>query len=241
MAAILSLTGRIGSGRTVLGRVETCIPLSQSAVEIHIDPGPDWPGHRSGQFARFTFDSREGAHPFTIASGWTGERRLVIAVKALGDFTTTMVQRLAPGAPVRIEGPFGQFDFSDGERDQVWIAGGVGLTPFLARMETLALENRQKHEPSPSVTLFFSTQNAAPALVERIQAVAEAADIRLRIIDTGKNPLFKPEDIPAEVPDWSDASYWFCGPPGMGDAVFGYLAGRGIPKARLHREAFQFR
>jgi len=40
--------------------------------------------------------------------------------------------------PVTVEGPYGCFDFEDNHPRQIWVAGGIGITPFVARMKYLA-------------------------------------------------------------------------------------------------------
>nr|WP_246253992.1 hypothetical protein [Comamonas jiangduensis] len=90
-----------------------------------------------------SFEGLEGPHPFTIASAPDGYARtddgrqlLRLVIKPLGDYTQTLHARLQPGQTVRIEGPYGHFDGQGAARRvQVWIAGGVGITPFLALLQ----------------------------------------------------------------------------------------------------------
>ena len=42
------------------------------------------------------------------------------------------------GQPVTVEGPYGRFTFDDGAERQIWIGGGIGIAPFVARMKALA-------------------------------------------------------------------------------------------------------
>ena len=45
----------------------------------------------------------------------------------------------------------------------------------------------------------------------------------------------------ATVPDWTDASVWFCGPPAFGEAVRNDLVAHGLDRADFHQELFQMR
>jgi len=46
---------------------------------------------------------------------------------------------LHPGARARLEGPFGAFvRHGDPARPQTWIAGGIGITPFLSWARSLS-------------------------------------------------------------------------------------------------------
>ena len=89
---------------------------------------------RAGQFlfVRFPGDKTlNESHPFTI-SGAPSEDVLRLTVKASGDFTRTLFRNLGAGAEATVEGAYGLFDYKTGGPKQIWIAGGIGLTPFLA-------------------------------------------------------------------------------------------------------------
>ena len=46
-------------------------------------------------------------------------------------------QCLKPGDPVVLEGPYGTFTLDRAQSQQIWISGGIGLTPFVAWLEDL--------------------------------------------------------------------------------------------------------
>src|SRR6266540_1938362 len=46
-------------------------------------------------------------------------------------------RRLAAGTPARVAGTFGGFDYRSGGREQIWIAGGIGVTPFVSWIRSL--------------------------------------------------------------------------------------------------------
>jgi predicted ferric reductase len=75
-------------------------------------------------------------HPFSITSA-PAEQNLRITVKAVGDYTSAL-RRLEPGAEAVVEGPFGSFSNEGLSQDmQLWIAGGIGVTPFLSMARSL--------------------------------------------------------------------------------------------------------
>ena len=119
---------------------------------------------------RFTIDAdgfRE-AHPFTISSG-AREGRLRFTMKALGDYTRRVRESLAEGAKA-IEGPYGRFNPLRGEARQVWVAGGIGITPFLSVLRSM--------EPGhgKTVRLCYCVRTAAEALfLEELVACAGVA------------------------------------------------------------------
>lgn len=237
VAALLSITGWIGTRRRTCGEISEVRPIGLGVLEVHARLSADWKGHQSGQFALVTFDTREGGHPFTIASGWQGDGHVRFAIKSLGDYTQTLPGRLRAGDPIIVEGPYGRFDFTAEQSRQLWIAGGIGLTPFVARLETLAAANTSH----PPVDLFYSTRQADPDIVARLNTVADAAGVCLHVLDSSRGESLSVERLIAEVPAWADASIWFCGPTGFGHAIRDGLIARGLASSAFHQEALEFR
>jgi predicted ferric reductase len=229
------LGGRLGVGRHPY-RVAEVRRLDDDAVEIVMAPVARPLVFQAGQFLYATFDQdgipRE-SHPFTIASAPGGELRL--AVKRLGDFTGRLMQ-LRPGARAQLEGPFGSFCLNDDTgHSQTWIAGGIGITPFLSWARSL--------DGSIAVDLYYCTPGAEQA--HFIQELYEIADRypRFRVIPIRKSSLgrLSVEDIEAVNPKVSNGHVLICGPPVMIDNMRTGFAARGIPQDRIHTECFDFR
>jgi predicted ferric reductase len=64
--------------------------------------------------------------------------RLTLVTKELGDYRRRLPETLHIGRPVRVEGPYGCFTFDENRPRRIWIGGGIGITPFIARMKELA-------------------------------------------------------------------------------------------------------
>lgn len=245
VAAFLVLLRRVGAGRKVRGRI-TALHYYPGvmALESEIAVPRGWPGHKPGQFAFATSDRSEGAHPYTIASAWRDEdRRITFVTKELGDHTSLLRERLEVGQEVNIEGPYGCFDFDDGMPRQIWIGGGIGITPFIAGMKHAAMERRDHPDrPRPVIDLFHTTKDHDQTAIDKLTSDAEAAGIRLHVLIDARDGLLTGEQICAEVPDWREASIWFCGPTGFANALRRDFAARGMPVAeRFHQELFEMR
>lgn len=74
-------------------------------------------------------------HPFSIASSPTQSGRISLTIKESGDFTSR-IGRVRPGGQATVHGPFGQFSHTlhAGEGDLVFVAAGVGITPFMSML-----------------------------------------------------------------------------------------------------------
>ena len=112
--------------------------------------------HHPGQFAFVQFSApglADEVHPFTISQAPNDARALRFTVRDLGDFTGQLDAALSTGATVRVAGPFGHFRLLTRNRaPQVWIASGVGITPFVAWAQALPDDGA---EP---VHLFYSAR-----------------------------------------------------------------------------------
>lgn len=103
-------------------------------MELMLSPLATPIRYKPGQFLFIRFPGVKGLswqHPFSI-SGTTLSNNLRLSIKALGDHTRRMHRLLEPGTKVEIEGAFGRFSYTSGGKRQLWIAGGIGITPFLS-------------------------------------------------------------------------------------------------------------
>ncbi|THK36205.1 ferric reductase [Ensifer sp. MPMI2T] len=243
--SVTVLLRRVGAGRQVHGKIASLQYYpGVRALEAEIDVPQGWPGRRPGQFAFAMSDRSEGAHPYTIASAWNDKsRRITFVAKELGDHTSRLREKLQVGQEVRIEGPYGCFDFDNGQARQIWIGGGIGITPFIAGMKHLAQE-RDVHpdQPYPLVDLFHTTAEYDATAIDKLKADALAAGIRLHVLIDARDGLLTGERIRDAVPEWREASIWFCGPAGFGEALRNDFAAQGMPvEERFHQELFAMR
>ena len=236
--AVISLRGLIGSKRRHAGRVVRAESGGAGVLEVTVDPGRDWPGHEAGQFALLTFDRAEGAHPFTIVSEWHPGAPLRFAIKALGDYTATLPGRLKAGDAATVEGPYGRFEFGDASEPQVWIAGGVGVASFMARLEALAASG----DGSPrNIHFFYSVHNAQEASFPKgLEALCRRAGVTLHLRVTPRDGRLSADEIGRFVQ--KARGVWFCGPARWAETLRSALVrDHGLAPERFHRELFEFR
>lgn len=241
IAALLSLSNRIGRQRQYPARIEAVRRHDGDLLEITCRPQSGWPGHKAGQFLFAHFgQAAEGAHPFTIASAWQPQDgTLTLAIKALGDYTAKLPELVKPGQTINLEGPYGQFDFvsrmgNGDDQPQVWIAGGIGVTPFLAK-----LGERAANPPAHADTDFFYCTPRASDFPDRLDLLCQQAGVRLHRRLTDQDGLLDPAEIQACLKP--GCSVWFCGPAQWGKSLANKLIGQGLPDSAFHREAFEFR
>ncbi|HRP25974.1 MAG TPA: ferric reductase-like transmembrane domain-containing protein [Thauera sp.] len=240
-ASVLALAGRIGQGRRVGGVVESVCEPGAGVTEVTCRLDAGWRGHRPGQFAFATFDRFEGAHPFTIASADRGDRRITFEIKALGDYTRGLAHRVQAGQSVQVEGPYGRFNLptGPGARDQVWIAGGIGVTPFLAWLEALQTTPDQ----APEADLYYCVRDRdSDPFVARLEALcAPLPSLRLQVISSARNERLSAAALGNRTRAGAVTEVWFCGPQGLADSLRKGLGKMAAARFRFHQEAFEMR
>jgi predicted ferric reductase len=121
----------------------------------------------------------------------------------------------------------------------VWVAAGVGVTPFLALLEARQPGlTTQGRDPAP-VHMHYCTRDARrDPLLPRLHDLCTQAQppVQLTVHSEAQGQRLTPQDLQA-VPGPLDI--WFCGPPGLGDALHQHA--RGPSRWRLHRESFAMR
>lgn len=205
-------------------------------IEVDILIKGRWNGHKAGQFAFVTFNEKEGAHPFTITSDWKDDGRMQFVIKELGDYTKTLHESLKVGDAVKLEGPYGQFNFSSNKPRQIWIGGGIGITPFIARMKRLA-----KHPDGKIIVLFHTTTEFDEGAINKLRDDAQKAKVELHVLVDSRDGLLNAERICQAVPKWQASDIWFCGPAGFGRDLRRDFCNRGINPDDFHQELFDMR
>ncbi len=213
--------------------------LEQTGGALAITMAPKSRGLRPhpGQFGilRFTGARKSEPHPFSF-SQIAPDGTLRVTAKALGDFTSGLSGALKVGQEVRIQGPFGRFRLS-GKGPEVWIAGGIGITPFLAWAEALEANADPAH-------LFYCvrSQNDAPHLAE-IQAIADGKpNLSLHVFASSDGARLTAATLAETVgSDLGNAKVSFCGPLSLRAALPKDLQRYGVTARSFHYEEFEFR
>ncbi|MDF2752375.1 MAG: hypothetical protein K0S82_758 [Gaiellaceae bacterium] len=242
-------------------RVKAVNRLDDSVTEIVMEPVGQPLAHAAGQFLFVNFRSlaladalhplelslrrqvfavRPGEvanqfHPFSITSA-PSEASLRITVKAVGDYTRAL-RELEPGAEAVVEGPYGSFshDGAGGAR-QIWLAGGIGVTPFLSMARSLDTEG------GPTIDFYYCVEHEDEAhFLDELQAVAaRRADFRVVVVPRDRDGFLTAERLQKELGDLAAAHALICGPPAMITSLTSQLVERGMPPDHVHAEEFGF-
>lgn len=211
--------------------------LDESITEVTLEPVAAPMGFSPGQFVFVTFYGSalpQEAHPFSMTSG-AGERDLKLVIKRLGDYTARL-KLLEPGTRAKVEGPYGGLSHTRiPNLRQIWIAGGIGITPFLSMARSLDASGYQ-------IDLFYATETREQAhFLDELYAIADR-DPRVRVVSVRKDNLgrINAEDVCGTTRDLVHKDILICGPPAMMDGLRTQFRKLGVPDERLHAERFSF-
>lgn len=171
-------------------------------------------------------------HPFTV-SRIEAEHRLRLTIKALGRCSQNL-QALEPGVLVHLQGPFGSFLADTADGPELWIAGGIGITPFMA-----SLRAQPRMQPTTLIYLYRSAGDAA--FLDELAMLAEIdSNFDLIAQATGNHPP-NVEPLMAKVTRLTERRVYLCGPPAMIDTLVPRLVELGVSPGSIHYERFDFR
>jgi len=237
-SAVVALAQRIGASRRVKGVVAS-VDRHGALVDITVDLQGGALAHEPGQFAFLRFPHDPEPHPFTIAGSEARGGSLRFVVKALGDFTHDLGAAVRVGQPVEIEGPYGAFRFDRTARREVWIAGGIGITPFLEQLGALAMRGPDAR----AIDFWYCTTTEAeggfPADLDQLCA---RGGIRLHRMVAERGARLTASLLRDQLGALDDVAIWFCGPAGFARDLTAGLASSGFDvRKSFHREEFRFR
>ena len=214
--------------------------LTDEVMEVVLRPiGPQML-FQPGQFAyaSFVFPGVDPeAHPFSFSNSNNGPY-VRFTIKTLGDDTATL-RDITPGTKAFLEGPYGDFSYKNTRNtSQVWIAGGIGITPFLSMARSIS--EREHYD----IRFYYGTDSFEEAvflqeflditrhLPERFHTTVVSKEISGFVtLDLLRHSLGR-----LEVFD-----YFICGPPIMMKTLTRQLIMEGVPPEQIHAEPFSMR
>ncbi len=208
----------------------------ENGTEVTLTPIKKSVKYQAGQFFFVRVHNSTGVtrepHPFSFTSP-PATRNISFAAKPLGDYTNAL-KSLELNSVVDIEGSYGRFIFANGGDKQVWIAGGIGITPFMSRVRELEASG------SEEVILYYTVRDKKDALfVGELKALASKTDrFTLRIWESNTEGRFTVKNIDELKPDTS-RTYFICGPPQMLISIKQDLKRAGVKRGSIYAEEFK--
>jgi ferredoxin-NADP reductase len=194
---------------------------------------------RAGQFLHYVLnhaptDDRGSDRWFTIASA-PYERYVMLTTRFTSQHSSTFkktLKTLKPGDLIEISDLDGDFILNDPRKPYVFIAGGIGITPFRSILKQAEHEGKKLR-----VQLIYANRKTIAAYKKELEAMAQ------RNLNFKIHYLFSPqrideETIKALVPDLKTPLFYVSGPEPMVESVGKMLQQIGIPKKRIKQDWF---
>lgn len=230
---------RVGRLSYTVARVDR---PANNVVELTLEPRRRSLQYRAGNFVYLTAFDREltagcgEEHPYTLSSS-PRESNLRIAIKDLGN-ASRAIQSIQTGSRVTVEGPYGRFFKHPDEvpLPELWISGGIGVTPFLARLRHL-----HQLDQGGDIRFIYCVQDEARALyLEELQALADAIP-GLRLVPHyfyRQGPL-SAAFLREHCGDIEQREVYICGPQPLTRLAQTHLRALGVARRKIHTEEFQ--
>ncbi len=206
--------------------------------------------YRPGQYAAISFYHKGRPTParcFSIVSSPTDQGKLRFSMRTKGRFTKAAAG-LKPGDSVKIRGPYGGFVLDiAGSSDVVFLAGGIGVTPFMSMVSyATSVQSQTK------ITMFYScqTQDDVPFLDELKHLELQNPNLRVVFVvgsgETNKlaglsvvSGRLTPDVLDGVLDnEYNGRTFYTCGPPPYMNAMVKTLRSKGVQRSRIITEAF---
>ena len=195
---------------------------------------------KSGQFAfvKFSTSGLGEVHPFTISNHEPKSGEVQFSIKSLGSYTAKLSTEVKPDTEAIITGPFGKFNLHQGSSPQIWVAAGIGITPFLAFMS-----DSEFSKIGPT-TLYYCVRESdeIPYLNELTAFSKQNENFNLVVVNSSKGERLNAEQIIQEHESTlSESIFYFCGPSKMRNQLRKKLVDGGLKRSNFKFEAFEIR
>jgi ferredoxin-NADP reductase len=171
-------------------------------------------------------DAQSTRHTFSIVSA-PFQDELVVATRMRDSAFKRAFKSLPVGSPAKLEGPFGSLTLhNDRVRPAVFIAGGIGITPFMSILRQAAKDQL----PQRLLLLYSNRRPEDAAFLAELQQL-EQQNKNFRLVATmtemskssrswqGETGLINEDLVKRVAGDLSASIYYLAGPPAMVEAI----------------------
>jgi predicted ferric reductase len=243
-AAVASVAWRLVFARRagrLRYRVERITRPANNIVELSLRPERQHLAYLPGQFVYLTpYDESLAAgvreeHPYTLSSA-PAEACLRVAIKDVGD-ASRAIQSIRSESDVRVEGPYGDFfpRRDGGGSSELWIAGGIGIAPFLGRLRHLA---GAKGALDAQLIYCVQDESRAHFADELASLVASVPGMRLTIHYFYRQGPLTRQFLQQHCPDLAERRAYVCGPEPLLWLARDHLTAAGVSRQHIITEEF---
>ena len=236
-------------------RVERIVHHGEHVYTVFLQPARSVPRFQPGQFLHLALDPYDPSNfwpdsrAFSIASPPSQRNSVRISYSVRGRFTLRMEEELVEGSEVWIKMPYGKFVVNS-FADVVLVAGGTGITAFMAFLETLKPGGqrvvRLAYGCRTEKLLIY--QDEIRRCVDRVSSLDVCYFLEERVGNgagagtPGQSEYAGRLSVAAfwpRIPRPFEAEYYLAGPPAMLDTVARDLRAKGIGAEAIKIDAWE--
>lgn len=213
------------------GKVVSAKAVNDDTMEIEIEFNRDF-HYDYGQFAFLKITSagfEHAPHPFSISGG--SGKRIFFTIKSSGDHTSKIFRDIKIGAAVKVDRSYGYMKLEEGRKHQVWIAGGIGVTPFLSYIR----EHSKTDQDIDFYYAYSGSENAVHLNMIRDFSINNAK-VKVHLVDSNVDGFLDFDDYELKP----NTTVFMCGPAPMMTSLAKEFKALD-KKVDLNYEGFNFR
>jgi ferredoxin-NADP reductase len=224
--------------------------IAEGTMAFHFVKPADFQ-FRAGQSIDLTLlnppetDAEGNSRAFSIASA-PFDNDLMIATRMRDTALKRVLRKASPGLQVKIDGPGGSFVLHrKSEKPAVFLAGGIGITPFLSIIRQAGNDQSPHH-----MYLFYSNRRPEDAAFLDLLSEATKRNPNFHLIATmtemdkshrewkGETGSINKDMLTKHLPSLQGSIYYLAGPPAMIGAMRSMLIEAGVDEDDIRTEEF---
>ncbi len=213
--------------------------LNDNVLEIEIEK-PENFHYKAGQFAFLSFNVKglKELHPFSFVSS-SRQNSLRFAIKNLGDYTARLPKLIKNASFAYLEGPYGDFTLDKSKKKrQIWLAGGVGITPFISFLSSLDCNNADK-----KIHMIYCVNSKEEAIyLDYLKGQSDTMTcFDFSLYESNKEGFINAEKVKdISGMDLKESDIFICAPPAMIKSLKKQFLSVGVNKNSIISEEFNF-
>jgi ferredoxin-NADP reductase len=240
----------VATSSTSRSRLVSRQEVAERTMSFRFETPSGW-AFKAGQFIEMTLldppetDAEGNTRAFSMASA-PDDETLMVATRMRDTAFKRVLTNMPLGTAVKIEGAFGNLTLhNNAARSAVFLAGGIGITPFRSILFRAAKE-KLPHR----IFLFYSNRRPEDApFLEDLQAL-ERENSNYKLIATmtemkkslrpwrGEAGLISKEMLSRHLKDVGSPIFYIAGPPDLVKALHLMLSSSGIDDDDIRTEQF---
>ena len=200
---------------------------------FHKEQDIHWQAGQYGLFRIIHKTIKNDTRPFSVSSA--PHESVIRITTRIGEqpseFKKALLE-LKPGMKILMRGPVGAFYLQD-DRPTLFIAGGMGITPFLSMLKQVDAErgNTQKQ-----LELLYAGGEFSHLFKDELDDIAQRTSTKITYVESR-------DELQQELQKVNDAysgsgNYFVAGPKAMVEDVAGSLRKAQVPKKRIFKDTF---